>query len=141
MPFCPKCGRENPPGIAFCPSCGYNLGPPPQPSGIIIVTSPTIPGYKIVKVVGIVHGMTARTRGIGGKLIAGLQSLAGGEVSAFTSELEKAKREATTRLEENAKALGANAVLNVDFETTEVFESVVMISAYGTAVIAEKESS
>ncbi len=141
MPFCPKCGREIAPGAAFCPSCGYSLGATQQQSGIIIVTSPTVPGYKIVRVIGIVHGLTARTRGIGGKIIAGLQSIAGGEVTAFTSELEKAKREAAARLEENARTVGANAVISVDFETTEVFESLVMISAYGTAVMVEKESS
>ena len=106
----------------------------------MVTTTPTIPGYKVVKVLGIVHGMTARTRGLGGKILGGLQSLIGGEVSAFTNELEKAEDEALTRMKQNAQRLGANGVIGVDFETTEVFQTVVLVSAHGTAVIIEKEA-
>jgi len=99
---------------------------------LLILTTPLIPGYRVVKVLGIVHGMTARTRG--------LQSLLGGEVSAFTDELEKAKDEALTRMKQNAHRLGANGIIGVDFETTEVFQTVVLVSAHGTAVVVEKEA-
>jgi len=61
-------------------------------SEFIIVTTPTIPGYKIKKVLGLVTGLTPRTRGFGGKFLAGLQSLRGGEVQAFTLEIEKARK-------------------------------------------------
>lgn len=104
---------------------------------LLTVTTPQVAGYNIVRVLGIVHGMTARTRGLGGKILGGIQSLVGGEVTAFTYELEKAKQEALTRMKQEAAKLGANAVVGVDFETTEVFQSVVLISAHGTAVVLQ----
>ena len=143
--FCPKCGKQVADEAVFCPSCGYSLKGEPAPSStppitdILAVTTPVVPGYKVVKVLGIIHGMTARTRGIGGKIIGGLQSLVGGEVTAFTVELEKAKDEALTRLKSSAQSVGANGVIGVDFETTEVFEAVVLVSIHGTAVTLEKE--
>jgi uncharacterized protein YbjQ (UPF0145 family) len=76
---------------------------------------------------------------VGGKFIAGIQSAFGGEVTAFTSELEKARIEAIERAKDNAKRLGANAIVGLDMETSEVFEGVVVISATGTAVIIEPE--
>ena len=94
---------------------------------IIVVTTPIIPGYRIKEIKGIVSGLAPRTRGLGGKILAGFQSIVGGEISVFTSELEKARK------------LGANAVIGVDIETSEVFEGVVVISATGTAVVVEKE--
>ncbi|PUA31506.1 MAG: hypothetical protein B9J98_06045 [Candidatus Terraquivivens tikiterensis] len=108
-------------------------------SDVIAVTTQTVPGYRIVKVHGIVHGLTARTRGLGGKIVGGLQSIVGGEVSAFTKEIDKAKDEALKRLMEQAREIGASAVVGVDFETTEVFESVVLVAVYGTAVTIEPE--
>lgn len=82
-------------------------------SEIILVTTPHIPGYRIKRVLGVVHGMTARTRGVGGKFIASIQATFGGEVSAFTKEMQKAKREALERLVEEARKLGANAVVGI----------------------------
>ena len=108
-------------------------------SDVIVVTTPTIPGYKIVEVKGIVTGVVPRTRGVGGKIIAGFQSLVGGEVTAYTSEMEKARKEAIDRMIRKAKEMGANAVVGVDIETSEVFQGVVLISATGTAVVVEKE--
>jgi len=74
---------------------------------------------------------------LGGKIVGSLQSIVGGEVSAFTKEVDKAKDEALKRLMEEARKIGANAVIGVDFETTEVFESVVLVAAHGTAVTIE----
>jgi uncharacterized protein YbjQ (UPF0145 family) len=108
-------------------------------SEIILVTTPSIPGYRIQRVLGVVHGMTTRTRGVGGKFIASIQAAFGGEVSAFTKEMQKAGEEALRRLVEEARKLGANAVVGIDFETTEVFESVILVSAHGTAVEVERE--
>ena len=107
-------------------------------SEIIVVTTPSLPGYDIVKVLGTVHGLTVRTRGVGGKFVAGIEGIFGGEVTAYTSECEKARRESLDRLVENARDIGANAVLNVDFETADVLQGTATVfSAYGTAVIAE----
>ena len=108
-------------------------------SEVILVTTPSIPGYRVKRVLGSVHGMTARTRGVGGRFIASIQTAFGGEVSAFTKEMQKAKEEVLRRLVEEARKLGANAVVGIDFETTEVFQTVVLVSAHGTAVEVERE--
>ncbi len=105
---------------------------------MLVVTTPELPGYKVKKVLGIVTGLTARTRGVGGKIIAGIQGMVGGEVSVYTNEMMKARHEALERMIENAKEMGGNAVLGVDFETSEVFQGVVLIAAVGTAVVVEK---
>jgi len=85
---------------------------------VIVVTTPHLPGYEIVKVLGPVHGLTVRTRGLGGDIVAGFQGVFGGEVTAYTSECEKARKESLSRLVENAKIMGANAVIGTDFETS-----------------------
>ena len=90
-----------------------------------------------MRVLGIVSGMSVRTRGLGGKIVAGFQSMVGGEVTAFMEEIIKARNEAMSRVLEQAQGLGANAVIGLDFETSEVYQTVVLISATGTAVIAE----
>lgn len=151
MPYCPYCGAEYTPDANFCRKCGKKLPPAGEaieavkavsirsPEGFIISTTPIVPGYKVKRVLGIVTGLTARTRGVGGKIIAGIQSIFGGEVSAFTSEMEKARREAVERAREKAMKLGANAIIGLDFETSDLFGSIILISATGTAVIVEKE--
>ena len=105
---------------------------------IIVVTTPDLPGYEIVKVLGTIHGLTVRTRGVGGKFVAGIEGIFGGEVTAYTSECEKARRESLNRLIENARRLGANAVISVDFETSDILQgTATLFSAYGTAVTAK----
>jgi len=110
--------------------------------GFIITTTPMVPGYKITKVLGVVTGLTPRTRGLLGKVIAGLQSIVGGEVTAFTTELEKARVESIERVRSKALGLGANAVIGLDLETSDLGLElgVVVISATGTAVVVEKEN-
>jgi uncharacterized protein YbjQ (UPF0145 family) len=111
----------------------------PSHTDIIIVTTPTVPGYRVTAVKGIVTGLTARTRGVGGRFVAGIQSMVGGEVSAFTSEIEKARIEAIDRMNAMARRLGANAVIGLDLETSDVFQGTILISATGTAVVIEPE--
>ena len=107
-------------------------------SEVIVVTTPNLSGYDIVKVLGTVHGLTVRTRGVGGKIFAGIEGIFGGEVTAYTSECEKARRESLNRLIENARRIGANAILSVDFETADILQGTATVfSAYGTAVIAK----
>ncbi|NWG09799.1 MAG: YbjQ family protein [Nitrososphaerales archaeon] len=105
----------------------------------IIVTTPNVPGYRIKKVLGVITGLTPRTRGVGGKFVAGIQSIFGGEISVFISELEKARIEAIERAKDKATRMGANAIIGLDIETSEVFEGVVVISATGTATEIESE--
>ncbi|MFB0551524.1 MAG: YbjQ family protein [Nitrososphaeria archaeon] len=107
--------------------------------GFIIVTTPHVPGYKVKKVLGLVTGLTPRTRGAGGQLKAGIESMFGGEVTAYTSEIEKARAEALERMKNRAVEMGANAVIGLDIETSDVLQGVMVISATGTAVIIEPE--
>lgn len=142
MPFCAKCGTEVAEGIKVCTKCGAVIGIGAASltgSDIVIVTSQTIPGFRVKKVLGVVTGLTARTRGIGGKFIAGIESMIGGEVTAFTYEIEKARVEALDRMKIKARELEANAIIALDMETSNVFESTMLISATGTAVIVEPE--
>jgi uncharacterized protein YbjQ (UPF0145 family) len=144
MPYCTNCGAELAEDIKFCTNCGAPVGSQTPAkvtiAGFPIVTTPTIPGYRVKKILGVVTGLTARTRGMGGKFVAGIQSMLGGEVSAFTSEIEKARVEAIQRMKEQAQQMGANAVMGVDIESSDLL-SVIVISATGTAVVAEPEQS
>lgn len=100
-----------------------------------VVTTPDLPGYEIIEVLGPVHGLTVRTRGIGGKFLAGIEGMFGGEVTTYSSECEKARGESLRRLIEDAKRLGANAIIAVDFETSDILQgTAVVFSTYGTAV-------
>ncbi len=116
-----------------------------EKQSVLVVTTPTVPGYEIVKVLGAISGITVRTRGVGGKIVAGIEGVFGGEVTAYTSECEKARRESLKRLIENAQRMGANAVIATDFETSEILQSTATVfSTYGTAVIIkliEKEQA
>jgi len=106
----------------------------------VVVTIPTVSGYRIIEVLGIVSGLSPRTRGVGGVLKGALQSLGGGEVTAFTSEIEKARVEAISRAINNARKLGANAIIGLDIETSDLGESyITLLSATGTAVKIEPE--
>ena len=108
-------------------------------TSIIVVTTPTVPGYQVVKVLGPVHGLTVRTRGVGGKIVAGIEGIFGGEVTTYTSECEKARKESLDRLIESAKKIGANAIIGVDFETSDILQGTATVFAsYGTAALVEK---
>lgn len=88
-----------------------------------------------------VTGLSPRTRGVLGKFVAAIESMVGGEVTSFTSELEKARMEAIDRVRQKAAAMGANAIVGLDMETSDIGlqAGVTVISATGTAVIAEPE--
>ncbi len=139
MTFCQKCGAEIPADVKFCPKCGASTEAVAVAPGFMILTTPTVPGFKVKKILGVVTGLTARTRGVGGKFVAGIQSMFGGEVSAFTTEIEKARIEAMDRMKSQAVAKGANAVIGLDIETSELLTTAILISATGTAVVIEPE--
>jgi len=82
-----------------------------------------------------VYGLTVRARGFGGQIAATFQQLVGGEITAYTSECVKARNQSLARLILNAKKMGANAVVKVDFETSDIAGIVTIFSAYGTAVV------
>jgi len=105
---------------------------------VIIVTSEYVAGYKVVETKGQVFGLVVRSRGIGGNVMAGLRSIVGGEINEYTQMLEEARRHATDRMVQNAQAMGANAVVMMRFDSSEIGQTMSEIVAYGTAVVIEK---
>mgnify|MGYP001772893825 CR=1 FL=1 len=106
---------------------------------MLVVTTHSIPGYRVVKVLGVVSGMSVRTRGFFGRLTAGVEAMVGGRGGAYLSELKKAREETLEDLVVEAQRLGANAVVGVDFETAEILEGFIVVTATGTAAVVEKE--
>jgi len=134
--YCPKCGKKSSADAIFCSSCGSSFKT--ERAKVIVVTTPTVSGYRIVKVLGAVHGLTVRTRGVGGKIVAGIEGIFGGEVTSYSSEAEKARRDSLERLIERASQMGANAIVGADFETSDILQgTATLFSAYGTAVVIE----
>ena len=105
---------------------------------IILATMPSIPKYEVEEILGVIYGSSTRTRGVGGRFISGIQSLTGGKGTAYANEIEKARKEAIEDLKGEAKKLGANGILAIDFETAEILEGFILVTAYGTAVKFKK---
>ncbi len=104
-------------------------------STIPLLTANHVPGFKVVKVLGMTYGITVRSRGIGGNLMAGLRSLKGGEINEYTQMAAQARQQALDRLAEHAASMGANAVISVNFDSTEIGNTMDEIIAFGTAVV------
>ena len=109
---------------------------PPQPHSIpILTTFDAPPGYVIERVIGPCWGITVRSRSVVGTACAGCQQLFGGEITALTQLATDSRNVAMDRLEQHAKAQGANAVLAMRFDSGELMQNTNEIVAYGTAVV------
>ena len=97
-----------------------------------------MPNTRIVKHLGLVQGSTVRAKHIGKDILASFKNVFGGELKAYTELLQEAREEATQRMIEQAKAVDANAVLNVRFSTSSISQGAAELFAYGTAVVLEK---
>ncbi len=104
---------------------------------MIIVTSEIIAGHRVRETKGQCFGVVVRSRGLGGNMTAAFRSLTGGEIPEYTQLLEQARRQAVDRMTKNAKAMGANAVVMMRFDSSEVGQTMSEIVAYGTAVVVE----
>jgi len=104
---------------------------------MIIVNTPTIENSSITAVHGIARGSTVRARNIGSDIFAGLKNLIGGEISEYTKLQADSREQALKRMEEDAKKMGANAILNVRITTSMVMQGASEILAYGTAVTVD----
>jgi uncharacterized protein YbjQ (UPF0145 family) len=104
---------------------------------MIVTTTENVPGMRVTRVIGQMFGLTVRTRGVGGNIAAQFRGLAGGEVKSYTKLLEDARREAVDRLVQSATAAGANAVVMMRFDSSEMGQTMSEIVAYGTAVVVE----
>jgi uncharacterized protein YbjQ (UPF0145 family) len=102
---------------------------------MIVATTPFVAGHRVTETKGQVFGLVVRSRGLAGNFTAGLRSLVGGEIHEYTELLEDTRRQAIDRLVQNATVLGANAVISMRFDSTELASTMSEIVAYGTAVV------
>jgi uncharacterized protein YbjQ (UPF0145 family) len=106
----------------------------------LITTSTSLEGYKIVQQLGVVRGITVRSRSIVGNFIGGISAIFGGRISVYVELCERARQEAMQLLIEHAKETGANAIINMRYDANEVMPGITEVLAYGTAVIVEKNN-
>jgi uncharacterized protein YbjQ (UPF0145 family) len=102
---------------------------------MIISTAPFIAGFRVTETKGQVFGLVVRSRGLGGNIMASIRSLGGGEIHEYTSLLEDTRRQAIDRMVQNAAMVGANAVISMRFDSSELAQTMSEIVAYGTAVV------
>ena len=107
---------------------------------MLVTTSTFLEGYKITQHLGIIRGITVRSRGVGGSFVGGLQTIFGGRNTIYTELCETAREEAYQLMLQHAQQHGANAVINMRYDANEVIQGVTEVLAYGTAVVVEKVS-
>jgi len=106
---------------------------------MILVTSDTIPGWRITKTIGLVRGNTIRARHIGRDIVANFRNVIGGEIRDYTKLMAEAREQALDRMVEEAEKAGANAIVAIRFTTEELMKAAAELLVYGTAVVAEPE--
>jgi uncharacterized protein YbjQ (UPF0145 family) len=104
---------------------------------MLVVTTENVAGHRIRETKGQVFGVVVRSRGLGGNIMAGLRSLAGGEIVEYTQMLEEARRHAIDRMVKNAQLMQANAIVMMRFDSSELGQTMSEVVAYGTAVIID----
>ncbi len=104
----------------------------------MITTSTALDGYRISRNLGVIRGITVRSRSVLGNLAGGLQSLLGGRLSIYVELCENAREEAFQHMMQHASERGANAIINMRYDANEVMNGITEVLAYGTAVYVEK---
>lgn len=105
---------------------------------MLVTTSTSLEGYKVTQQLGLVRGIIVRSRGLGGNIAAGFQTLFGGNITIYTELCERARQDAYNLLVQHAQQAGANAIINMRYDANEVMSGVTEVLAYGTAVVVEK---
>jgi uncharacterized protein YbjQ (UPF0145 family) len=149
--ICAKCKKEFPSQYYFktddvCIECFNKLKPGKQEKAMrhslmkypMTSTSFEIEGHRITKQLGVVRGITVRSRSIFGTLGASLQTIIGGNITLFTQLCEKTRAEAFDMMVAHAERIGANAVIGIRYDATEVMDGVTEVLCYGTAVVVER---
>jgi len=106
---------------------------------LLVTTVERPAGFEVRRTIGHVFGLVVRSRGFGGTVVAALRSLGGGEIKEYTQMLEDARRQAVDRMIENSAAMGANAVVMLRFDSSEIGQNMAEVVAYGTAVVLEPD--
>jgi uncharacterized protein YbjQ (UPF0145 family) len=104
---------------------------------MLVATTENVAGHRTVETKGQCFGVVVRSRGVGGNIMAGLRSIVGGEIKEYTQMIEEARRHAIDRMVQNATAMGANAVVMMRFDSSEIGQTMSEIVAYGTAVVID----
>ncbi len=104
---------------------------------MIVTTTNDLPGHRVVRHIGLVRGVTVRSRNAIANMGASIQSLFGGNVTIYTSLAEQARQEAYELLVSHAQQAGANAILAMRYDANEIMEGITEVLAYGTAVVVE----
>jgi len=123
------------PSLVPCASSRIIVEMPTAP--VLVATTERPAGYEVKQTLGQVFGVVVRSRGLGGNIMAGLRSLGGGEIVEYTRLVEDTRRHAVDRMVENARTMGANAVVMMRFDSSEIGQSMSEIVAYGTAAVIE----
>jgi len=106
---------------------------------ILITTSTSLDGYKVTKQLGLVRGITVRSRSIFGNIAGGFMSIFGGKSVIYTELCEKAREEALQLMINHGKELGCNAIINVRYDANDIMSGLTEVLAYGTAVIVNRQ--
>jgi uncharacterized protein YbjQ (UPF0145 family) len=105
---------------------------------MIVTTANDIAGHRVVKYLGLVRGITVRSRSVIGNFAGGIQSLFGGKLSVFVDLAEAARQEALDHMTQHAEEHGANAVIAMRYDANEIMDGITEVLAYGTAVVVEE---
>ncbi len=97
-----------------------------------------LPGYRIARNLGVVRGVTVRSRGIGGQIVGALRTLGGGRITEYVQLCEEARAEGFELMMQHAQQMGANAIIGVRYDATELGSNMTEVLAYGTAVVVER---
>lgn len=103
----------------------------------MVTTAFELPGHRIVRNLGVVRGLTVRSRSIVGNILGGLQTLFGGNITIYTQLCEQARAMTYDEMRDHARALGANAIIGMRYDATEVMAGLTEVLCYGTAVVVE----
>ena len=105
---------------------------------MIVTTTNDVAGHRVTRHLGVVRGITVRSRSVIGNIGAGIQSLFGGNISIYTELAEKAREEAFNLMVEHAESAGANAILGMRYDANDIADGITEVLAYGTAVVVER---
>lgn len=119
----------------------YNSGIPstaaPQLNDAMVTTAFELPGYRITRNLGVVRGITVRSRSIVGNFLGGIQTIFGGNITIYTELCEQAREETYRDMARHARQLGANAIIAMRYDATDVMTGLTEVLCYGTAVVVE----
>ncbi len=103
-----------------------------------VTTAFDLPGLRVMRNLGVVRGITVRSRSVVGNMVGGLQTIFGGNITVYTELCEHARQEAFDLMMQHADAMGANAIIGVRYDANEVMDGVTEVLAYGTAVVVDR---